>query len=226
MTTIALIDDHSLFSASLAVALTREGFDVAVPQLSTLEAVRGEVVAMRPDVAIIDRDLGEVGRGETLIEPISRIGSSVIVLSAHLSDVVIGECLARGAAACLSKSVEFESLLSTVTGIVRGAQPLSESKRYGYIDAWRRWKASTDAVLGPFTLLTRQEEAVLRAIMDGQSVKAIASERCLSTATVRTHVRGILTKLGVTSQVEAIALARKVGWDATRSPHAKPEPRP
>lgn len=215
MTAVALVDDHSLFSASMAVALGREGFEVLVPALSTLEAVREEVVAAHPAIAIVDRDLGALGRGETLVEPLTRAGVAVIVVSGTLDDVVIGECLVRGAIACLDKSIQFEDLLATVFAIARGDRALGDAERHRFIDAWRRWKASTDAAMEPFTRLTRQEAAVLRAIMDGQSVKSIATQWCLSTATVRTYVRGILTKLDVTSQVEAVALARKVDWDAT-----------
>ena len=52
----------------------------------------------------------------------------------------------------------------------------------------------------------------LRALARGVSVPALALEWYVSEATVRTHVRSILTKLGVSSQLAAVAAALRTGW--------------
>jgi len=48
--------------------------------------------------------------------------------------------------------------------------------------------------------------------MDGQGCEAIAAAWFVSEATVRTQIRGVLTKLGVCSQLAAAAQAQRVGW--------------
>jgi DNA-binding NarL/FixJ family response regulator len=48
--------------------------------------------------------------------------------------------------------------------------------------------------------------------MEGRSVDRIAETSFVSSDTVRTQVRAILTKLGVNSQLEAVAMARRAGW--------------
>ena len=53
---------------------------------------------------------------------------------------------------------------------------------------------------------------MLRSLGDGHSVAAIARRCYVAEATVRSQVRGVLTKLGVGSQLEAVALARRAGW--------------
>ena len=53
---------------------------------------------------------------------------------------------------------------------------------------------------------------MLHALASGQSAAQIAAAAYVSEATVRTQVRAVLTKLGVTSQLQAIALARRAGW--------------
>jgi two-component system, NarL family, nitrate/nitrite response regulator NarL len=60
--------------------------------------------------------------------------------------------------------------------------------------------------------LTRQEQNVLAALMQGQAVREIATSNVLSPLTVRSHVRSILLKLGVNSQLAAVALAHRSGW--------------
>jgi two-component system nitrate/nitrite response regulator NarL len=212
MTLVSLIDDHQLFSASLAVALRAEGFEVDTPQLSSLEALLAAILAQRPSVVMLDRDLGALGRGEDLIGPIARAGCSVMVVSATLDDVVVGRCLAAGAVACVLKNERFDVLLATIASVARGEYPVSPPERYRLIDTWRTWQASTDTTTDAFAQLTPREASVLGQLMDGQTVKSIAREGFVSEATVRTQVRGILTKLDVTSQLEAVVMALRTGW--------------
>ena len=55
-------------------------------------------------------------------------------------------------------------------------------------------------------------EDALRSIAHGLSVQDIAADWVVSEATVRTHVQGVLAKLGVRSQLAAVAAARRSGW--------------
>ncbi len=71
------------------------------------------------------------------------------------------------------------------------------------------------SVLAPFHCLTAREGQVLRALAEGVGVAAIAADWFVSEATVRSQVRGVLTKLGVTSQLEAVAAAHRCGWLAS-----------
>jgi|GEM_PF-3195205 len=59
-------------------------------------------------------------------------------------------------------------------------------------------------------LLSKREREVADFIMAGLSDKQIAEEMFVSFNTVRTHVRNIYKKLGVTSRVEAVAAIRKL----------------
>ena len=57
--------------------------------------------------------------------------------------------------------------------------------------------------------LTDREQEVLALLVEGLSNAEIAERLVISLSTVKFHVRGILTKLGVTSRTEAVALALK-----------------
>jgi PAS domain S-box-containing protein len=59
--------------------------------------------------------------------------------------------------------------------------------------------------------LTRRERQVLALLASGTSTRAIAGQLSISPATARNHVRSILAKLGVHSQVEAVALSLRSG---------------
>jgi DNA-binding NarL/FixJ family response regulator len=77
----------------------------------------------------------------------------------------------------------------------------------------------------PFDRLTTREQQVLRALADGRSVTQIATEWFVSESTVRSQVRGVLTKLGAGSQLEAVAQALKAGWLTPTDPPPSGEPR-
>jgi DNA-binding NarL/FixJ family response regulator len=57
--------------------------------------------------------------------------------------------------------------------------------------------------------LTQREAEILALLSDGLRNAAIAKRLFVSTKTVDHHVSSILTKLGVPSRAEAVAMARK-----------------
>jgi DNA-binding CsgD family transcriptional regulator len=61
--------------------------------------------------------------------------------------------------------------------------------------------------------LTPKETQVLADLMVGRNAKSIARASGLSEATVRTHIRSVLAKFGVNSQLAAVVLARDLGFD-------------
>ncbi|MHB1553856.1 MAG: response regulator transcription factor [Acidimicrobiales bacterium] len=212
MPAVMLVDDHRLFSTSVALALRSKGFEVDAPPLTSLAELRDRISEARPDLVIVDRALGGIGDGEPLIACARAAGVPAVVVSGALDDVAAGRCYALGAAACLSKSEPLEVLLAIVAAVAGGEQPVPRGEQDRLVDVWRRWQAAADAAAGPFGQLTRRESEVLRGLMDGIPVRAIAAANVVSEVTVRSQVRGILAKLGVSSQLEAVAMAQRAGW--------------
>jgi DNA-binding NarL/FixJ family response regulator len=58
-------------------------------------------------------------------------------------------------------------------------------------------------------LLTPREESVLAALIRGESTKAMAARMNVSPATARTHVQNVLSKLGVHTRLQAVAVANE-----------------
>jgi two-component system, NarL family, nitrate/nitrite response regulator NarL len=212
VTRLAIVDDHRLFSAALAVALQAQGVEVAEPSFTTLVEIQRQLADMQPDVVLVDRDLGDLGSGEELIAPMADGGTAVAIVSATLDDVVVGRCLALGAVTCIPKTAPFETVLTTVLSIAAGKPVLARSERERFVSCWHQWQAATSRLDAPFARLTPREAQVLGKLMDGRSVRAIAADVYVSEATVRSQVRAILVKLGVNSQLEAVALATRANW--------------
>jgi len=60
--------------------------------------------------------------------------------------------------------------------------------------------------------LTCRERAVLRHMVEGLSAEQIAAVDYVTVATVRSQIRSILSKLGVRSQLAAVAYAHRLMW--------------
>jgi DNA-binding NarL/FixJ family response regulator len=86
--------------------------------------------------------------------------------------------------------------LSRIEGIVASLQVLAGSLKS---------PARTVPLMG----LTLRERQVLSLLAEGTSTAGMAKRLGISTATIRSHVKSLLSKLGVHSRIEAVALIRR-----------------
>ena len=82
-----------------------------------------------------------------------------------------------------------------------------------------------------FDVLTDREQVVLAELMEGHCAEEIANAAFVSISTIRSQIKAILQKLGVNSQLAAVAMARRAGWSLDTHPGNSPntlrrEPRP
>ena len=99
---------------------------------------------------------------------------------------------------------------------------LSTAKRYELMAELRSARAARYKDLAPFKTLTSREQAVLAGLAQGRRAEIIAAAAFLSEGTVRSQIRSVLAKLGVNSQLEAVALAWTVGWVSTAAQTSAP----
>ncbi len=95
--------------------------------------------------------------------------------------------------------------------VLAGYELLSRHERDELLRQLREHDRDRRRRLAPFDSLTPREAEVLGELMRGHTVEQIARESVVSVATVRTQVRAIRTKLGVSSQVAAIGRALQAG---------------
>jgi DNA-binding NarL/FixJ family response regulator len=123
----------------------------------------------------------------------------VIVLAEHAGDAEITKALKKGAAGYICKDVTPDDLVTAIRTVAVGrkyipseiAQILSE--HLGQED------------------LTPAESNVLRMIVGGMSNKEIAFALDVSENTVKTHVKNIFDKIGVSDRTSAATMAIKRG---------------
>jgi DNA-binding NarL/FixJ family response regulator len=215
---VLVVEDHALLAQSLVIALNAEGCRAQVADLLDRATLLDQVRQSRPGVVLLDLDLGILGDGVTLVKPLTELGARVLVVSGTTDRRRLAETVEHGAVGFLSKTVHFEQLLSTILDVVAQRPVLSTARRYELMSELRNARATRSRDFAPFMTLTPKERLVLSALAQGQRAEAIAEMSVVSAATVRSQIRSVLSKLGVNSQLEAVALAWTVGWFPA-SPH-------
>lgn len=213
---VFIIDDHALFSQSLVMSLAQEGLEVEwIHVIEEMEP--GEILnlvgAFSPAVVLLDLHLGgRVGSGRRLIKPLKAGGAQVIVVTGETDAVELAGCVVEGAEGVVGKDISFVELVDLLCRAARGESILSLAKRARMLSSWREHQVIEKVKLAPFEDLTCRESEVLSALVGGKTAVAISTDLYISLTTVRSHIRSILLKLQVNSQLEAVALVRNTGW--------------
>ncbi len=198
---------------ALVLALGLIGFaTVEAAKDLTLEGVLGEAAALRPDVVLLDLYLGYDRTSIPMIAPLVANDARVLVVTGSREPHLLAECLEAGAWGLFDKSQSFEQLLESLRDAILGHVVMQPSAREALLASLRSHRAAERQRELPFATLTHREGEVLKLLCAGISAEEIAAREYLSLATIRSHIRAILRKLGVNSQLAAVVLAQRSGW--------------
>lgn len=144
-----------------------------------------------------------------MVEPLLAAGWRVLILSGTSDHARVGGALAAGAAGWVSKSAPFPTLLRAVRDLLAGRDIMPTVRRRQLVELHQTRSAERRELLTKLDRLTQREREVLAQLAAGQRAQAVAEHFVVSLATVRTQIRAVLTKLEVSSQLEAVALFRR-----------------
>jgi DNA-binding NarL/FixJ family response regulator len=202
---ILIVDDHPLTREALASLLGQNGFDVA-GQAADGEAAVELALELGPDLILLDLSLP----GMNGLEALPRLRSAapeaeVVVLTASGTEENLLGAIRAGAAGYLLKSEPPERIVEFLRGAARGEAALSGSIARRLLDTVRetggRETGVPDSIAGE---LTAREVEILLLLDDRLETDEIAKRLFISDHTVRSHVKSILRKLGVSSRREAV----------------------
>jgi two-component system nitrate/nitrite response regulator NarL len=210
--TIVVIDDQQLVASMLTYSLRDHGFDAHYLLVPDLEAVQTAALAHLPGLVLLDLDLGAGPDGEPmdgvdLIVPLRAQGWTVLVITGATDLDRIAEAVAHGAANWVVKGANFPELLSTVRDMAEGRGQLPQAERAALIKRYQEVMATRRKDAERLKTLSPREREVLGRLIEGATAAAIAAETHTSIRTVQTHIHRILTKLEVSSQLAATAIA-------------------
>ena len=212
-TAVLIVDDHRMLADALASVLAARGYRCEVAEVDGAETVPARALRLRPALTLLDLDLGSVD-GLELVTPLRATGSRVLVLSACEDHQRLAAAVALGAVGWVSKARRFEEVLEAAEAAVRDRTLLPLLRQQDLATVGQEYLDVDLELRTRIDRLTAREKEVLSGIARGSSAQDMADEFVVSIGTMRTHIRSVLTKLGVSSQVAAAALA--VQWSASR----------
>jgi DNA-binding NarL/FixJ family response regulator len=212
---IVVVDAHALIASSLAVALGHAGFSgVAIVDPDRIEpdGTTPSFDLSPGDIVLVGLLYGDGRTTLPLIAPLVKRGCRVLVMTSDQGLPLFGECLNLGAEAVLDKAMSFDRLVQVLCRLIDGGWAMTGDERAALMETVERHEASERALLQPFKALTEREAEVFAALVDGLAPKQIAHREGITVSTVRGHIHGVLSKLAVNNQREALAMARHAGW--------------
>jgi two-component system nitrate/nitrite response regulator NarL len=211
---IIVVDDHDTFRDPLAFMLERESDLTVVTRPRSLSEAREvlESAELAVDVAIVDLNLPD-GSGTDLIKDLRRSHphAKVLVLSAMSEQRYLAEAIEAGAAGIMHKSVPMSDLVEAVRRLAAGEQLLSQQEVIEALRFIGRERESHRQAQALSAKLTPREREVLQALAEGLSDKEIAQRLHVGVGTVHSHVANILSKLEVSSRLQALVFAVRYG---------------
>ena len=156
---------------------------------------------LRPDVVLIDLSMPTVdGISATRMIRAQLRDTQVIVMTGVDAGVSAIEAIRAGAAAYLLKDARIDELLRTIRGVGAGQVALPA-----------QMAARMIRLMGGQDVLTHRETEVLHLVARGLANKQVARELGITESTVKAHVSGILSKLGLPSRTQIALYAARTG---------------
>lgn len=213
---LVLCDDHELILDTLGAALSGLGYDVVTTQCPAegLEAVR----EVQPDACLLDVNYPD-GSGLDVLPLIRQAspGTKVLIFSADTSSSAVRTAIALGASGYVRKDRGLLHLIEAIDLAIGGHLAVEP----GALQAALRTVDAADDPLWTLSFLTDREWEVLRCIADGLGTDEIAAFLNVRRSTARTHVQNLLTKIGVHSRLQAVALVAAHSADINWPPHVR-----
>jgi DNA-binding NarL/FixJ family response regulator len=214
MTTVLIVDDHSIFRSGLRAdldsALTVLGEAASVDEAITL------VESMRPEVVLLDVHLpgGSGGGGAEVIRRSAALLEQVRFLALSVSDSaedVVG-VIRAGARGYITKGSSGAEVSNAVRAVAGGDAVFSPRLAGFVLDAFGALAGEQAESTEELDRLSAREREVMRLIARGYSYKEVAADLFISIKTVESHVSAVLRKLQLSSRHEltAWATARKL----------------
>lgn len=206
---ILIADDHKMFAQGLEGLLEDEF--VLAGTVADGQALVDEAQRLMPDVILVDISM-PILNGLEAVRRLRQKGNSakIIFLTMHTDDRLLAEAFRCGGAGYVLKQSAGEDLIFAIREVLAGHKyvtPLIATE----------WAQELHEQIGEkqkLTLTPRQRE-VLQLVIEGCTMKEVATRLGISTRTAESHKYEMMEDLGVDSTAELIQYAIKLGLIGT-----------
>lgn len=209
---LVLVDDHEMVLQGLTAMLGHFPDEVQiVGRVTTAGAALALVAELAPDVVLCDVRIGKES-GLDLCRQITtqHPATKVVLLTVYDDEHYLFQALRVGASGYILKRIDGQELVNHLR-LVREGETVVDHALAGRVALSAARLSAGEFWSGAHLGLTQRESEVLELLVAGHSNKGVASKLVVSEDTVKTHIRGLYRKLGVSDRSGAIAVALREG---------------
>jgi DNA-binding NarL/FixJ family response regulator len=209
---LVLVDDHEMVIEGLKAMLAGFGNKVrVVGQAVGVQRAVSVVDSLDPDVVLCDvRMQGSSGLDLCLALRQSNPERKVVMLSVYDDEQYLFQALRVGAAGYLLKSISSDDLVRQLELVRSGESAIDPGLAARAVDTASRLQRD-EFWPGARQGLTQRESEILSFMVTGLSNRGIANKLIIGDETVKSHLRSIYRKLGVSDRTSAVATALREG---------------
>jgi DNA-binding NarL/FixJ family response regulator len=214
MTTVVIVDDHSIFRSGLRADL--DASLEVIGEAANVDTAISLIASLMPEVVLLDVHLpgGKGGGGAEVLRASAPLLDRVRFLALSVSDSaedVVG-VIRAGARGYITKGSSGAEVSAAVAAVASGDAVFSPRLAGFVLDAFGAVAGEQAASEDELDRLSAREREVMRLIARGYAYKEVAADLYISIKTVETHVSSVLRKLQLSSRHEltAWALERKL----------------
>ena len=210
-----ITDDQAMVREGFAAMLAAEpGIIVAGQAADGADAVR-QARRLDPDVVLMDVRMPVMDGLEAARQILAAAEGPgrprVLMLTTFDLDEYVYEALRAGASGFVLKDATTAELIHAVKVVAAGDALLAPSVTRRLISDFTRRPRAVPATPAALSMLTSRETEVLTLIAQGMSNTQISDTLCIAVETTRTHVKRILSKLGLRDRAQAVVVAYESG---------------
>jgi len=210
---ILLVDDHPMFREGLKSIIARNPGLEVVGEAGDGKAALEMAKSLSPDLVVLDISLPDV-TGIDLCREIKGIlpQAQTLIVSMHLKIDYITSALQAGAKGYVVKDAPSDKILQALDLVSRGEYFLDSSIAPQVVELLAEGNGGAAKIAdAAYASLTSREQEILRHLAEGESLKQISDQLCISPKTVENHRTNIMAKLDLHSTVELVRYAARLG---------------
>lgn len=193
-----ILDDHALFREALARLLDSDETIHVLGTSGTIEQCWDDLQRLKPDILILDYDLGE----ENTLDLVSRLHADgfagrILLVTAGLPDEHALGFIKLGVAGVFHKQKPPEDLHASIRELATGRILIDQTYLQSLVTTATRSRAR----------LTERDRSVLRFLVEGRSNKEIANELSISESAVKSSLQQLFAKAGVRTRSQLVRVA-------------------
>ena len=214
--TVLIAEDMDILRQDIRETLEKTGEISVVAEASAGKSASEQYFIHKPDIVLMDIEMESKTDGIEAAEKILQgdPGAKIIYLTSHDSDEIILSALATGAKDYVVKGCSDEDLISHIKSVMEGSCNLDSRVQSVLMGEYSRVKKQEKGLLyfvENLSRLTPVEREMIGLLIKGYRIREIADKRNVEIVTVKSQIRTLLQKVGLSRTRELVKIIEELG---------------